>query len=50
MSGYLSSAMECATTIMSTVTSDATLACLAFGFVLARGGIKVIKRLCRIGG
>lgn len=50
MTEYLSNAMECATSIMGVVTKDATLACLAFGFVLARGGIRVIKRLAHIGG
>lgn len=46
----LSNAMSCVSTVMGTVTGDAVLACLAFGFVLARGGIRVIKRLAHIGG
>lgn len=50
MTDMLSNAMSCVTTVMSAVTSDATLATLAFGFVLARGGIRIVKRLARIGG
>lgn len=50
MATYLSNAMECVTTLLGTVTSDATLATLAFGFVLARGAIRVVKRLAHIGG
>lgn len=50
MSEALANAMTCVSEVMKTVTNDATLAVLAFGFVLARGGIRVIKRLARIGG
>lgn len=48
--GALTSAMDCVSTVMGTVTGDTVLACLAFGFVLAKGGIKVIKRLAHLGG
>lgn len=50
MSDALANAMTCVSEVMKTVTNDATLAVLAFGFVLAKGGIRVIKRLARIGG
>lgn len=50
ITGFLSNALGCVDTVMSTVTGNATLAVLAFGFVLAKGSIKVIKRLARIGG
>lgn len=50
MTDMLSNAMQCVTTMLSTVTADATLATLAFGFVLARGAIRVVKRLAHIGG
>lgn len=46
----LESAMSCVSTVMSTVTGNTVLACLAFGFVLAKGGIRVIKRLAHLGG
>lgn len=50
MAEMLQNAMTCATTIFGEVTKEAILATLAFGFPLAKGGIKVIKRLARIGG
>lgn len=50
MSEILANAMTCVSTVMTTVSADATLACLAFGFILAKGAIKVVKRLAHIGG
>lgn len=50
MSEVLSNAMTCVSTLMTTVEGNATLAVLAFGFILARGAIRVIKRLAHIGG
>lgn len=50
MSDALSNAMACVSEVMTTVSGNTILAVLAFGFVLARGGIRVIKRLTRIGG
>lgn len=50
MTEMLSNALSCATEILTTVSGNAVLAALAFGFPLAKGGIRVIKRLARIGG
>lgn len=50
MAEMLQNAMTCATTVFSEVSKEAILAVLAFGFPLARGGIKVVKRLSRLGG
>lgn len=46
----LTDAMSCVTEILNFVTGNTTLACLAFGFVVARGGIRVLKKLAHIGG
>lgn len=48
--GALTSAMDCVSSVMGTVSGDTVLACLAFGFMLAKGGIKTIKRLAHLGG
>lgn len=48
--GALTSAMDCVSTVMGTVTADTVLSCLAFGFLLAKGGVKVVKRLAHLGG
>lgn len=45
----LANALSCVSEVMGTVTGNAVLACLAFGFPLAKGGIRVIKRLAKIG-
>lgn len=50
MTDMLTNALSCVTEVMKSVSGDATLAVLAFGFVLARGSIRVIKRLAHIGG
>lgn len=50
LSEILGNAMSCVTDIMDFVSKDELLSVLAFGFVLACGGIRVIKRLTRIGG
>lgn len=50
MAEMLKNALTCATTVFSEVSGEAVLAALAFGFPLARGGIKIVKRLARIGG
>lgn len=46
----LTDAMSCVGEIFNFVAGNTTLACLAFGFVVAKGGIKVVKRLAHIGG
>lgn len=46
----LSDAMSCVTEIMNFVTGNTTLAALAFGFVAAKLGIRIIKKIAHIGG
>lgn len=50
MTDALNNAISCASEILTTVSGNTILAVLAFGFPLAKGGIKTIKRLARIGG
>lgn len=50
MTEMLTNAISCANDILTTVSGNAVLAVLAFGFPLAKGGIRVIKRLAHIGG
>lgn len=50
MAEMLKDALTCATTVFGQVSAEPILAALAFGFPLARGGIKIVKRLSRLGG
>lgn len=50
MAEALKNALDCSSTVLGVVSENTILATLAFGFVLARGGIRIIKRLARIGG